>query len=170
MKRIIEDFAVSSRDINIDGEDKETIEHAPVTKENITIDDLPKQMFGASLKGIDGYRDLRKQKKIEKLEKQFIDELSKIMKLFENEKKYDSQLVQFVMQLAEHYFILYSKMGENKENAVIQVVKQFYNNDDELVRSIIKLVLPNIKKTNILRRTSARLQRLFLYVLTRLTH
>jgi hypothetical protein len=59
-------------------------------------------------------------------------------------------------------------MGDSKERAVIQVVKKFYNNDEELVRSIIKLVLPLIKKTNILRRTSSRLQRLFLYVLTRL--
>ena len=171
MKRILNEETKggsSSREIVL-GDDAFDEPEPVIPEPIISIDELPKRVLGASLKDLDGYRDLRKQKKIEKLENDFVSELSKVMKLFENdEKKYDSQVVQFVAQLAEHFFITHKKMGDSKERAVIQVVKKFYNNDEELVRSIIKLILPLIKKTNILRRTSSRLQRLFLYVLTRL--
>ena len=151
MKRILNEETKggsSSREIVL-GDDAFEETEPVIPEPHISIDELPKRVLGASLKDLDGYRDLRKQKKIEKLENDFVSE---VMKLFENdEKKYDSQVVQFVAQLAEHHFITHKKMGDSKERAVIQVVKKFYNNDEEFVRSIIKLVLPLIKKTNILR-------------------
>ena len=115
----------------------------------------PKVLFNSNLKELNGFRDLRKQLKLKKLEAEFIFETSKVLSLFHNDdKKYDSQCVAYVAQLAEDYFISHPKLGEIKERAVIESVKQYYNLDEKLVKSIIALVLPVIKKSTTYRRIS----------------
>jgi hypothetical protein len=173
MKRIVVSPTESERPAIVLGE--EAIQSESVSKvderlESITIDDLPKSLFGSSLKNIDGYREMRKYKKVQKLEQEFVSEMSKIMKLFQTEeKKYDAELVKFVCELAENYFVLYpSQMGGSKEKAVIKVVSPFFNHDELLIKKIIDLVLPTIKKTNILRRSKHRVKRLFLFLLSTL--
>jgi hypothetical protein len=172
MKRIVSSTVEQEKTMVL-GED--AIESQCVSKvderlESITIDDLPKSLFGSSLKHIEGYRDMRKYKKVQKLEQEFVSEMSKIMRLFEtDEKKYDAELVKFVCEIAENYFILYpGQMGSSKKKAVIAVVSKFFNNDELLIEKIIDLVLPTIKKTNILRRSKHRVKRLFLYLLSTL--
>jgi hypothetical protein len=55
-------------------------------------------------------------------------------------------------------------MGSLKEDAVIACVKQYFNNDIELVLKIIQLVLPNIPKSNFLRRNKNKIYNFFLQV------
>lgn len=125
-------------------------------------DELPKFLFGADLKQIDGYRDIRKSMKIEKLKTEFIEENKKIMRLFTTEQKqYDHKLILYVCQLAEHFFISHKKLGPVKEEAVIEIMKQFFNNDEKLIKSIIQLVMPQIKKSTLRRRMSSRAVKFF---------
>lgn len=177
MKRIVVSPTESERPAIVLGEEsiQSQLESQPVISveerlQSITIDDLPKSLFGESLKHIEGYRDMRKYKKVQKLEQEFVSEMSKIMQLFQkDDKKYDAELVKFVCEIAENYFVLYpGQMGASKKKAVIAVVSKFFNDDELLIEKIIDLVLPTIKKTNILRRSKHRIKRLFLYVLSML--
>ena len=148
MKRIVTD---KPRTINlgvdeiIDEPSKETADEEVVLP--------PKYLFKTDLKELQGFRTLRREIKINNALNEFIIETSKILKLFSRqERKYDAEIIKFVCEMAEHTFVKHEKMGHIKERAVIQTCKPFYNNDDELVRSIVSLVLPLIKKTNAVRR------------------
>ena len=114
----------------------------------------PKELFGSNLKNLNGYREMRKKIKLQRLEAEFISQTSSMLNLFHtNEKHYDYKCVQYIVQLAEDYFVSHPKLGELKERAVIASIKKFYNDDDELVKSIIQMVLPSIKKSTFMRRT-----------------
>ena len=114
----------------------------------------PKELFGSNLKNLNGYREMRKKIKLQRLEAEFISQTSSMLNLFHtNEKHYDYKCVQYIVQLAEDYFVSHPKLGEVKERAVIASIKKFYNDDDELVKSIIQMVLPSIKKSTFMRRT-----------------
>jgi hypothetical protein len=115
----------------------------------------PKELFGSNLKNLNGYREMRKKIKLERLEAEFIQQTSSMLNLFHTkEKHYDYKCVQYIVQLAEDYFVSHPKLGEIKERAVVASIKKFYNDDDELVKSIIQMVLPSIKKSTLMRRTA----------------
>jgi hypothetical protein len=123
----------------------------------------PKEIFsGASTKTLSGFRDIRKEIKIRKLLDEFVTETGRILEYFSaTEDKYNADVVHWVCDLAEHYFTQYKKMGAVKEQAVVECVSKFYNDDIQLVKTIIQLVLSRIKKSNILRRTRSRFIRAF---------
>ena len=115
----------------------------------------PKELFGSNLKNLNGYREMRKKIKLQRLEAEFISQTSNMLTLFHTkEKHYDYKCVQYIVQLAEDYFVSHPKLGEIKERAVIASIKKFYNDDEELVKSIIQMVLPSIKRSTFLRRTA----------------
>lgn len=124
-------------------------------KDNPLKDVPPKQLFGSNLKNLNGYREMRKKIKLQRLEAEFISQTSSMLTLFHTkEKHYDYKCVQYIVQLAEDYFVSHSKLGEIKERAVIASIKKFYNDDEELVKSIIQMVLPSIKRSTFLRRSA----------------
>jgi hypothetical protein len=98
---------------------------------------------------------MRKKIKLHRLEAEFISQTSSILNLFHSkEKQYDYKCVQYIVQLAEDYFVSHPKLGKIKERGVIAFIKKFYNDDDELVKSIIQMVLSSIKKSTFMRRTA----------------
>lgn len=114
----------------------------------------PKELFGSNLKNLNGYREMRKKIKLQRLEAEFISQTSSMLNLFHTkEKHYDYKCVQYIVQLAEDYFVSHPKLGEIKERAVVASIKKFYNDDEELVKSIIQMVLPSIKKSTLMRRS-----------------
>lgn len=127
----------------------------------------PKNILnGVSTKDLDGFREIRKQVKLKLLEDEFVSQTKKILELFDKQdKKYDSKVVLWACQSAEMYFVSHKKMGPIKERAVINAVKLFYNDDAQLVKSIIELVMPLVKKSNLLRRTYNRVSRFLLVLL-----
>lgn len=130
--------------------------------------DLPRYLFNSNLDSLPGYTNIRKQLKQKRHYEEFVKETRKILRLFSNkERKYDSKLVLYVCQLAEHYFSK-PKSGPVKEEAVIQSVKGFYNDDECLVKSIIDLVLPNIQKSNVVRRLRSKTTTFFFGILAAL--
>lgn len=125
----------------------------------------PNELFGMSLKKIDGYRDLRVNMKQNNELLEFINGFDNILQIFDvNDKHFDSKIVQFVAQSAEWFFVR-KKCGELKEKAVIEVVKKYFNHDELLVKTIIKLVFPLIKKCSIYRRYKKKVSNFFLPLL-----
>ena len=112
----------------------------------------------SDLKRLKGFTQIRKKLKEDALRKDFISQVSSVLDLFESSSnKYESEIVSFVCSVAEDWFITSSKMGDLKEQAVIECCCKYFNNDATLVQKIIQIVLPNVPKTNILRRNKQRI-------------
>lgn len=164
MKPII---ASSQRNLVLGEECEIKPDHIPVACEKtceaeVVKNEVPSKSIlnGISTKDLGGFREIRKSVKMKILEDQFVMETKKILEyLDKNDKKYDSKIVLWVCNSAEQYFVSHKKMGEIKKRAVVNSVKMFYNDDARLVESIIDLVFPLIKKSNILRRSYNRVSR-----------
>ena len=122
---------------------------------------IPKSVFGQSLKELEGYDDKRKELKSNKMEQTFIDEIGDILAMFDTkDKKYDSKTLLWVANCAENYFTK-AKSGVMKEKAVVKLVKQYYNDDEDLVKATLQLILPKVKKSSTLYRMYLRTTNFF---------
>jgi uncharacterized protein YaaR (DUF327 family) len=48
-------------------------------------------------------------------------------------------------------------MGDIKQTAVIEVLKPYFKNDEELLKNIIEHIYPSISKSNFFRRNKTRI-------------
>ncbi len=119
-----------------------------------------------NLKNIKGYREKRKALKNQKEYEEFITQVEAALSIFENaDKKFDINVLEVIIQLAEDIFISDKKMGQIKKDAVVYVTKRFFNdNDDELVSILLEQLLPKIKKISLYRSNKKRIRRFFLYI------
>lgn len=166
MKPIINTSSQRSLVLGDEVEQKPSSEPAQKAQEALSECDIKLEipsktiLNGVSTKDLNGFREIRKSVKLKLLEDQFISETKKILEyLDKSEKKYDSKIVLWVCNSAEMYFTSHKKMGDIKKRAVIQSVKSFYNEDPKLVESIIELVFPLIKKSNVARRAYNKVSR-----------
>ena len=126
----------------------------------------PKLLFNSDMKKLKGFRDVRINLKQDALSKDYIESMTNVLDLFDNsERKYDSDIVKFVVQSAEDTFISHPKMGYIKSKAVVAICKRYFNDDVELVTKIIEMVLPLIKKSTFYRRNKTRAKHFFLWLL-----
>ncbi len=117
----------------------------------------PNELFGMNLKELEGFRELRVNLKLEKELELFVNGFEDVLKYFNpHDKHFDHKIVKFVCQNAEYYFTR-KKSGKLKEKAVCEVCKRYFNNDVELVKVIISLVLPLVKKCSVYRRYKKRI-------------
>ena len=124
----------------------------------------PKTILNSAIK-IEGYDQMRKEIKAKNAEVRFISETNKLLEWYAVDKKhYDAEIVQFVCQMAEHFFVRFPKMGPSKCRAVTACVKKFFDGNEELVETIIKLVLPNIQRSTAYTRLRHRISRFFLRI------
>lgn len=128
----------------------------------------PKNILGFSLDDLEGYKTKRKELKLKSKEDQFVNEMLKVLQyLDKSQNEYDYLIVRQACYYAEHYFVSGKrKLGDVKMNAVIRVCSHLCNGDEKLVRTLIALVLPKIKKSNVFRRVSLRLQRFFFAIVS----
>ena len=111
-----------------------------------------------NVKNLKNFRVIRKNAKQQILKKEFIIQVSSVLTLFnKTDNEYETEIVTFCVQVAEDFFISHSGMGEIKQDAVVQVCKQYFNDDEKLVKTIIALVMPSITKSNIVRRNRQRI-------------
>ena len=122
-------------------------QEAPVSN-TLVLDDLV-QAKGSScsvkdlnfpeLKKSTKFTDARHKVKVSVLLKEFKDLLNSDLELFDaDENKYDLDFVLKICNIAENFFIQYQKMGDIKQTAVIEVLKPYFKNDEELLNNIIK--------------------------------
>jgi hypothetical protein len=84
--------------------------------------------------------------------------VSAVLDLFESSSnKYEHEIVSFVCSVAEDWFISHKQMGDLKEQSVIECCSRYFNNDVDLVKKIIQIVLPTVPKTNIIRRNKQKI-------------
>jgi hypothetical protein len=116
-----------------------------------------------NVKNLKNFRVIRRNVKQQLLKQEFILQVSSVLELFnKDENLYEHEIVSFVCNVAEEFFISHKKMGDIKEASVIEVCKQYFNNDDKLVKTIIQLVLPAVPKSNFFRRNKQRIVGFFL--------
>ena len=118
-----------------------------------------------NVKNLKNFRVIRRNVKQQILKQEFITQVSSVLDLFnKDDNEYAHEIVSFVCQVAEDFFITHRSMGEIKESSVVDVCKKYFNNDDKLVKTIIALVLPSVTKSNIIRRNKQRIVGFFLQV------
>ena len=126
----------------------------------------PKLLFNSDMKQLKGFREMRINLKHDALFKDFVESMTNVLDLFDNsERKYDSDIVQFVVQSAEDTFISHLHMGDIKKRAVVAICKRYFNDDVELVSKIIDMVLPLIKRSSFYRRNKTRAKQFFFWLL-----
>ncbi len=141
-------------------------------KPDVKLDDIqiPSKTIlnNSDLKRLKGFTQIRKKLKEDALRKDFITQVSSVLDLFESSSnKYESEIVSFVCSVAEDWFITSSKMGDLKEQSVIECCSKYFNHDHALVQKIIQIVLPNVPKTNIFRRNKQRIISFFFTALNK---
>jgi hypothetical protein len=110
------------------------------------------------LKNLKGFSVIRKKIKQQHMKDEFIKQVSGVLDLFDKkDNKYEHSIIEFVCSVAEDFFISDRNIGDLKESSVIECCSKYFNNDIELVKKIIQLVLPNVPKSNILRRNKTRI-------------
>ena len=121
----------------------------------------PKNFHGHSFPQYDAI--LKCVKSEDKLN-EFKNKVNRMIALIPKEDaKYSVEVVKFVMECAEMYFSK-KKSGELKLRCCIEVLLPLFNHDKLLVDKFIHLVLPNIKRSNMLRRMYMRGRNLFFYL------
>lgn len=103
--------------------------------------------------------------KLSNSQNEFLEDVKHTLSLFDKEELlYNEDLVLFLMQQIEEYILL-PKSGEHKTNLLIECVKEYYNNDVELVKMVIRLVFPKLKQVRFIERQLRRGARFFLKII-----
>ena len=124
--------------------------------------DIPTINFNTN--NLDGLNEKLQNLKICNYQSDFLNEIQKVLNLYDNsELKYNDNLVLFVMNEVEN-FILKPKSGKAKEKLVIESVKKYFNDDEELVQLVIKLVFNKLSQVKFWKRQSLKFLRFFLKV------
>ena len=127
----------------------------------------PKSLFNSNLKQLSSFKDMRKNIKNELQYQEFVRETDEVLKYFDckGDNKYDHELLLFVMNMAENFFVYEPELGYTKEKATIELLKPYYNDDEVLIKSIIKLVLKDVKKSTAFRRVYNRSLNFFCWIM-----
>lgn len=110
---------------------------------------------------LEGLNDKLQNLKICNYQSDFLNEIQKVLNLYDDaELKYNDKLVLFVMQEVEQ-FILKPKSGKAKSKLVVESVKKYFNDDDQLVELVIKLVFDRLSQVKFIKRQGLKLLRFF---------
>lgn len=150
-------------------EQNEQNEQNKNTAESVSTDDAPKNvppsnLYGHNLKKMKSYKKLRRGYKLSNQKAIFLGDLNAILKEFKPDAhKYDDELLIEILDLAEKYFVYGSK--EDRENVksecVLELMKPFFNNDENLIEKTISNVWHRVDKSNGMRRAFIRLKNFF---------
>jgi hypothetical protein len=124
-------------------------------------------LYNSNLKQMKGFRALRSNMKRDLFLKEFISQGKEALEpyILNEETMYDVEIVKFIMQTAEDVFIHYSKQGDEKRRAVIEVCKKYFDDNEILVSKTIEQMLPFINHSNFWRRNRSRLYNIALLFL-----
>lgn len=115
------------------------------------------------LSSIKGFTEKKRQMKNDVKKKQAIEEINKSLEFFNVEElKYNHSVVLFCSQIVEDLYGDERNAGEIKQSIVNEVCRKYFNNDLQLVASILELVYPRIIKTNWFRRNRLKIRNFFL--------
>ena len=79
--------------------------------------------------------------------------------------KYDNNLTKFVCETIEHIFTE-RKCGDLKKSIAVEILKPYFNEDDELVSKFIELILEKITKSTKFSRVKNKVSKFFFQLLS----
>jgi hypothetical protein len=137
-------------------EPKQTVKQVYETLSQIPINNT-KQSSKLDLNSIKGYSQKRKMLKLIKMKEDCKAELTGALNIFDpHEITLNHTAVLFCAQIVEDIFCK-PKQGPIKEEIVIAVCKQHFNEDPELVKMVLELIFDKIIKTSLFRRNKERI-------------
>jgi len=141
------DDTQSSTDVNVES-----------VKPPAKADIKPLPQSKLNLGSIKGYTEKKKNIKLLKMKQDVIEELFNALNIFDPEEiNLNHTAVLFCAQIVEDIFTK-PKQGELKKEIVVEVCKQFFNNDEALVNMVLELVFEKIIKTTFYRRNKERIK------------
>lgn len=137
-------------------EPKQTVKQVYETLSQVPINST-KQSSKLDLNSIKGYSQKRKMLKLIKMKEDCKAELTGALNIFDpHEITLNHTAVLFCAQIVEDIFCK-PKQGHIKEEIVIAVCKQHFNDDPELVKMVLELIFDKIIKTSLFRRNKERI-------------
>jgi hypothetical protein len=135
-----------------------TEEKCPVDVQSNEVNDVPLIHFNSKLDGLD---EKVMEIKLRKYSNDFKQSLNQVLVLYPIDKlKYSSHLVSFVMHEAER-FLLKPKSGGAKRQLVIDCVKKYFDDNDQMVGVVIDLLFKDLKQVKFIGRQAMKLMRFF---------
>jgi hypothetical protein len=147
----------------IEEKQDEPVKTNDTTKLNVNIEaKIPEKYFMMSnLKNkLPDYANRRKDVKNLKYQEYWSSQINDLLSLYDenNGDKYHLCLTRAIMQIVEDYMIYNEKLGPCKKYVCMNILKRFFDNNEELLGCIIEDQLQFIEHSNILRRIMARLE------------
>jgi hypothetical protein len=142
-----------------------TIDNTQKNMQEQKLEIPPKKILhNINLKNLEGYENIRKKIKHDTTNKTFIDEMKKIISLFNSsDVKYNENIILFCMQSVEDY-ISKGKIGPEKLKIVTNILADYFNNDNELITKFVNMQMPRLKQ-GLLRRIRIKIKNFFLNIL-----
>ena len=117
------------------------------------------------IKKIDDLKTRLDKMKMENNQSDFSQSIQSVLDLYDDsELHYSENIVFFVMSEIEK-FILKPKSGQNKEKVVVEACKKYFNNDDNLVLLVVKLLMPKLRQIKFSERQVRKVIRFFSKIL-----
>ena len=117
------------------------------------------------IKKIDDLKTRLDKMKMENNQSDFSQSIQSVLDLYDDsELHYSENIVFFVMSEIEK-FILKPKSGQNKEKVVVEACKKYFNNDDNLVLLVVKLLMPKLRQIKFSERQVRKVLRFFSKIL-----
>jgi hypothetical protein len=128
---------------------------------------IPLIRFSSKLDGLD---EKLLSMKLRNYSKDFKNILESVLELYPDDQlKYSSKLVAFVMHEVERY-ILKPKQGVAKRSLVIDCCKKYYNEDPDLVSVVIDLLFKELKQIKFIKRQGLKLAKFFMKIRRRASY
>lgn len=122
-----------------------------------------------NLSSVKGYKEKKKLIKYQKLKVEAITELRNALKIFNKEElKLNHSVVLFCCQIVEDLFTSKGK-GAIKKEVVVEVCKDFFDGNANVVEMVVDLVFDKITKTTMLRRNKNKLKSIGFFLLEKIT-
>lgn len=99
--------------------------------------------------------------KIENHQYDFSQSIKSVLNLYnDDDLHYSENIVFFVMQEIER-FLLKPKSGKHKEKVCVECCKKYFNNDENLISLVVKLLMPKLKQIKFSERQIRKVIRFF---------
>ena len=146
-----------SIDLNAVSDDDES----SILPEPIVVPVKPIPVTKFDLSGVTGYSQKRASMKQQAQIRECIAELKHALAIFDpHEIQLNHSLVLFVSQIVEDIFTK-PGLGKVKCGIVVEVCKEYFNNNTDLVHMVIDLIFEKIIKTSLFRRNKSRVVSIF---------
>jgi hypothetical protein len=134
--------------------------NAPEEKNNVI---PPKILYRNNLSRLNSYKVIRHSYKLKNAKQIFLNDLGILLKEYDtNEFNLDTELLTEILNIAHSYFI-YGNSSERElliEQCVIELMLPYFK-DINVMKMTITMVLPSVKKSNLIRRCYSKLRNFF---------